>query len=81
MAASAEEFPETKRRRKRRSKFDPSAAYVLKRWEEGCQHGLRLYQEIKAQGYTGAERMLYRFLVPLHRRERIVQKAAVPQAP
>jgi len=34
----------------RRSKFDPYAAYILKRWEEGCHNGLRLYEEIKAQG-------------------------------
>jgi hypothetical protein len=44
----AEAFPETKRRRKRKSRFDPYAAYVLLRWEEGCHYGLRLYQEIKA---------------------------------
>lgn len=76
-----ETFPETRRRRKRRSTFDPYAAYVLKRWEEGCQNGLDLYQEIKAQGYTGTERMVYRFLVPLRRKERIIQKAEVPHVP
>jgi transposase len=54
---------------------------VLSRWEEGCQNGLRLWEEIKAQGYTGSERMLYRFLVPLRRNERIIQKADVPHAP
>lgn len=77
----AEAFPEAKRRRKRKSRFDPYAAYVLSRWEEGCQNGLRLYQEIKAQGYTGSECMVYRFLVPLRRNERIIQKADVHQAP
>jgi predicted DNA-binding transcriptional regulator AlpA len=29
-------FPEAKRRRKRRSIFDPYAEYVLSRWEQGC---------------------------------------------
>jgi transposase len=29
--------PGNKRRRKRRSLFDPYAAYVLKRWKEGCK--------------------------------------------
>jgi len=77
----AEAFPETKRRRKRRSKFDPYATYILKRWEEGCHNGLRLCEEIKAQGYTGSDRMLYRFLVPLRRKERIIQQAHVPHAP
>jgi transposase len=73
----AEACPETKRQ----SKFDPYAAHVLSRWEEGCHNGLRLWEEIKEQGYTGSERMLYRFLVPLRRKERIIQKADVPQAP
>jgi transposase len=74
-------FPEAQRRRKRQSRFDPYASYVLKRWEQGCQNGLRLYQEIKERGYTGSERMVYRFLVPLRRKDRIIQKADVPHAP
>ncbi|HEY6411037.1 MAG TPA: transposase, partial [Ktedonobacteraceae bacterium] len=76
-----ETFPEARRRRKRQSSFDPYAAYVLSRWEEGCHNGLRLWQEIKEQGYTGTERMVYRFLVPLRRKQRIVRKANVPHAP
>jgi len=76
-----ETFPEARRRRKRRSRFDPYAAYVLSRWEEGEQNGLTLWREIKDQGYTGTERMVYRFLVPLRRKERIIQKATVPHAP
>lgn len=43
------EFPEAKRRRKRRSVFDPYAEYVLSRWEQGCTNGLQLCQEIQAQ--------------------------------
>jgi transposase len=34
----AGEFPEAKRRRKRRSAFDPYAEYVLSRWEQGCRN-------------------------------------------
>ncbi len=74
-------FPEAKRRRKRQSSFDPYAAYVLKRWEEGCHKGLSLWREIKDQGYTGSEKMVYRFLVPLRKKQRIIQKAEVPHAP
>jgi len=54
---------------------------VLKRWEEGCHNGLRLWQEIQEQGYTGTQKMVYRFLVPLRRKQRIIQKANVPHAP
>jgi predicted DNA-binding transcriptional regulator AlpA len=34
------DFPEAKRRRKRRSAFDPSAEYVLSLWEQGCTNAL-----------------------------------------
>jgi transposase len=74
-------FPQAKRRRKRHSRFDPYASYVLKRWEEGCHNGLRLWQEIKEQGDTGSEKMVYRFLVPLRKKQRIIQPAKVPHAP
>src|SRR6266566_7279526 len=43
-------YPGSKRRRKRRSLFDPYAAYVLKRWKEGCKKGSVLYREIKEKG-------------------------------
>ncbi len=57
--------PGNKRRRKRRSLFDPYAAYVFKRWMEGCKKGSVLYREIKEKGYRGTDRQLYRFLQTL----------------
>lgn len=57
--------PGNKRRRKRRSLFDPYAAYVLKRWREGWKKGSLLYREIKEKGYSGTERQMYRFLKTL----------------
>jgi transposase len=74
-------FPQTERRRKRSSCFDPYASYVLSRWEQGCTNGLQLYREIQEQGYTGTDRQVYRFLVPLRTNQRIVQKAVVPHVP
>ena len=75
------DFPETKRRRKRRSVFDPYAAYVLKRWEQGCENGLQLWQEIKDQGYEGSAKTVYRFLTSLRKKQRIIWKPEVPHAP
>ncbi len=75
------DFPETKRRRKRRSVFDPYAAYVLKRWEQGCENGLQLWQEIKDQGYQGSAQTVYRFLTSLRKKQRIIWKPEVPHAP
>jgi transposase len=74
-------FPQAGRRKKRSSCFDPYASYVLSRWEQGCTNGLQIYREIKEQGYKGTEKTVYRFLVPLRRKQRIIQKAVIPHAP
>lgn len=44
------------------SVIDPYKAYVLRRWREGCRKGSQLCQELKAQGYRGSERAVYRYL-------------------
>ena len=74
-------FPQAERRRKRPSTLDPYAHYVLIRWEQGCTNGLQIYRDIKEQGYTGTEKTVYRFLVPLRKKQQIIQKAIVPHAP
>jgi transposase len=74
-------FPEHKGHRKRKSPFDPYAAYVLQRWEQGCHNGIHLYQEIKAQGFTGSQSLVYRFLLPLRRHQQMILLAQVPNAP
>jgi transposase len=74
-------FPEAKRRRKRWSVFDPYAAYVLSRWEQGCTNGLQLWQEIQAQGYQGSAQTVYRYLRTLRKKPRIIWKPEVPHAP
>ncbi len=53
--------PGSKRRRKRRSIFDPYAPYVLSRWKQGCRNVTVLWQEIQAQGFPGTIRVVYRF--------------------
>ena len=58
-------YPGSRLRRKRRSLFDPYAAHVLKRWQEGCKKGSILYREIKEKGYRGTERQVYHFLKTL----------------
>jgi transposase len=62
-------FPEAQKRRKKQSSFDPFAAYVLKRWQNGEHNGLVLWREIKNQGYTGTERSVYRYLKTLKQAE------------
>lgn len=58
-------FPETRKRRKKPSSFDPFAAYVLNRWQQGERNGLTLWREIQKQGYTGSERTVYRHIETL----------------
>jgi len=53
---------ETQPRRRRPSPLDAYASYLRRRWEEGCQNGERLYEELQARGYTGSIRALYRYL-------------------
>jgi transposase len=90
-------MPEAKRRRRKRSAFDPYAPYVLKRWQEGYHNGLQLWRELQAQGYRHSARMVYRFLeslrdgtlpvlpnLPLERKPSLVTKkeiAAPPPSP
>lgn len=44
------------------SVLDPYQSYLLKRWQEGCRSGAVLCRELKAQGYRGSERAVYRYL-------------------
>jgi len=44
------------------SVIDPYQASLLKRWQEGCRKGSVLCRELKAPGYRGSERAVYRYL-------------------
>lgn len=57
--------PTYKRRVRRRSIFDPSAAYVLEQWQQGVHEGKQLYEEIRAQGFPGSLRVIQRFIQAL----------------
>ena len=57
--------PTWKRRFRRRSVFDPYAAYVLERWQEGIHEAKQLYEEIRAQGFPGKLRIVQRFVQAL----------------
>ncbi len=57
--------PTNERRVRRRSVFDPYAAYVLQRWQEGAHEGKQLYEEIRAKGFSGTVRIVQRFVQAL----------------
>jgi transposase len=57
--------PTNERQFRRRSVFDPYAASVLQRWQEGIKEAKQLYAEIRAQGFPGTVRIVQRFVQAL----------------
>ena len=51
--------------RKRDSLIGPYKDYLIQRWNEGCRSAQQMYREITAQGYTGSNTAVGRFLAPL----------------
>lgn len=52
-------------RRQRPRLLDPYQPYVLSRWNQGCHNGSQLEAELRAKGYNGSQRALYRYLATL----------------
>ena len=45
--------------------IDPYKTYLLSRWHQGCHNGLQLERELRAKGYKGSGRAIYRYLETL----------------
>jgi transposase len=58
-------YPEPKPRRHRPSLVDRYEREVLKRWEQGDHNGASLYRHLRALGYRGSQKALYRYLARL----------------
>jgi transposase len=52
-------------RRPRPRLIDPYKTYLLSRWQQGCHHGAQLESELRAKGYKGSGRAIYRYLETL----------------
>ena len=55
--------------KRRASVLDPYVPYLVRRWNEGCHNGKRLYREIREQGYQNSEEICARFTAQLRRAE------------
>jgi transposase len=55
--------------KRRASVLDPYVPYLVKRWNEGCHNGRRLYREIRERGYANSEEICARFTAQLRRAE------------
>ena len=63
------------------SVLDPYVPYLVRRWNEGCHNGRRLYREIREQGYSHSRTNVDRLLAEFRRataRGRLV--SSVPRA-
>jgi transposase len=61
--------PPRQQRRPRRRVLTPHEPYLLERWQAGCRNGMRLYRELRAQGYPHGASTVMRFVAQLRREE------------
>ena len=59
------DIPYSGPRRERASLIDPYKTYLLSRWHQGCRKGSQLERELRAKGYKGSQRAMYRYLATL----------------
>jgi len=76
-----EEPPPRPAYKRKASVLDPYVPYLVRRWNEGCHNGKRLYREIRERGYANSEEICARFTAQLRRAEaRGKPASSVPRA-
>jgi len=72
-------------RKPRRSPLDWSTRYLRQRWDAGERNGTVLWEELKAKGYTGSSRSVYRRLAKWREHPRLrglpASLESVPRSP
>src|SRR5262249_24780608 len=61
--------PERRQPKRRGEVLDPWKPYLLQRWAEGCHNALRLWREIRAQGFAYSSTNVARFAATIRRGE------------
>ena len=75
------EPPPRRAYKRKKSVLDPYVPYLVRRWNEGCRNGKRLYREIRERGYRNSEEICARFTAQLRRAEaRGKPPSSVPRA-
>jgi len=59
------DIPYSGPRKPRSSPLDPYKTYLLERWHQGCRSGAQLERALRAKGYKGSQKALYRCLATL----------------
>ena len=71
-------FPEIAQRRQMPSILDKFESYLRQRWQEGCHNAMRLYREIRDQGYRGSRPLVSRWAVQMRK---LTPKSTEPDGP
>lgn len=58
----ADGFPERASKKSSGSILDPYIPYIHRRWAQGHRNAMQLWREIKAEGYSGKEGMVRRYI-------------------
>src|SRR5215218_5814914 len=75
------EPPPRRAYKRKKSVLDPYVPYLVRRWNEGCHNGKKLYREIRERGYRNSEEICARFTAQLRRAEaRGKPPSSVPRA-
>ncbi len=75
------EPPPRRAYKRKKSVLDPYVPYLVRRWNEGCHNGKKLYREIRERGYRNSEEICARFTAQLRRAEaRDKPPSSVPRA-
>lgn len=67
-------IPYSHPRRERPRLIDPYKTYLLSRGPQGCHNGSQLERELRAKGYKGSQRAVYRYLGTLEPSDASVRK-------
>ncbi|WP_040447359.1 hypothetical protein [Ktedonobacter racemifer] len=74
------DIPYSGSRKPRASLIDPYKTYLLERWQQGCRQGAQLERELRAKGYKGSPRAIYRYLETVDALSFPARKSSSPSA-
>jgi transposase len=73
-------IPYSGSRKPRARLIDPYQIYLRERWQQGCRQGAQLERELRAKGYKGSPRAIYRYLETLEALSFSARKSGSPSA-
>jgi transposase len=74
------DIPYSGSRKPRARLIDPYQIYLRERWQQGCHQGAQLERELRAKGYKGSPRAIYRYLETLEALSFSARKSGSPSA-